>query len=263
MDGILRRFNALMDEHDQAGAGGGTTADAGSQPDKQQAPEGSQDPNNGASGSTPQDGLEITWNGQKKKVSREEAIKLAQQGYNVTQKEQMLSRKSKELQDKMQRLDALIAEAEKNGDDPSGDNEIKKLSNELKSYRDEIGEIKLQRAMEPIKSKFPDIDEDQLLIAFEKKVSSGEVEDNENGLMSVAENLAKGYGEKVSSQLEKLLSDPENPKMKAFADKVIREYIEGKRKLANAGGETGGPSGGPKPQKIESISEAASRARQM
>jgi hypothetical protein len=49
--------------------------------------------------------------------------------------------------------------------------------------------------------------------------------------------------------------------MKAYNDKLIADYVAGKSKLANAGGEPGGTAAAGKPDTQASISEIAARLR--
>ena len=87
------------------------------------------------------------------------------------------------------------------------------------------------------------------------------MDDNEAGLAEVAGNLAKEAETGLNSRLDKLLADDTNPKIAALKKKAVEDYLAGKLKLNNSGGDNGkGPTGGA-PNKKESISEIAERLR--
>lgn len=233
--------------------------------------------------------FELTHNGNKIKMTRQEVIDAAQRGYNTTQKEQEISKLKKELIAKHARANQIIEEAEKAGKQPEGEEEPESELNQLKNTITGITEkLQLQeweKALGPIHTKFPDVDELELAAKFQEKVKAGEVENTNAGLEEVATELAQHSEGKVNKKLEAVLADeknnmvtshnqkviekflanPEDPKLKAYEQKVIADYVAGKTKLSSAGGDNGkgaAAGAGAGKDKVESISDVAERHRQ-
>ena len=224
------------------------------------------------------DQIEIVYNGQKMRKTRGEVIALAQQGYDYTQKSQSLAEEKKQIaqsrkdyQARLLRLDQIEAEmkagkTDKNGEggegQPDPNEPVKQLDGKLTALEQKM----LVRDWEqlyygPVKHKFPDISEDFLVSKFGEMIKAGEVDDTAEGLMKTAEAIANGFESSATSRLDKLLADPENPKIKAHNAKVIADYVANKTKLADAGGDKGAGGTGAKAKGVESISEVAARVR--
>lgn len=224
------------------------------------------------------DQREIVWNGQKIKKPIAEIIGLAQQAYNVTQTEQALAAERKQLaqsrkdyQARLLRLDQIETEYKKGkpaaggeggegGEGQPDPNEpLTKIGGELATLKQKMALQDWERAYGPVKQKHPDISEDFLISKYGEMIRSGEVEDNSEGLMKTAEAIANGFDSTATGRLEKLLADPNNPKVKEHDAKVIADYVAGKTKLADAGGDKGAGGTGAKKVEAKSIDEVADK----
>lgn len=290
---FIRWLKIDQDEHDAGGgAGGGSGSQDGGDAGKGDADAAAADTaqaekDKGSSGSAGNAGTppkpawekdSIVWNGQQKEFTRQEIINYAQQAFNVTQREQAASKKWKEANAQLERLEKLIADADKKGggEGEGGGGEppdpIKELTGKFQTLeqRQEKRELRQQwnEAFLPIKQKFPGIDEDKVNDSFTEKVKSGEVEDTERGLMTAAEEVAKAEAaEKKTAedkQIEALLTKADNPRLKAFKEKAIADYVADKAKNKNAGGDSGagGGGGGQAKKDAGSISEIAAKIRE-
>lgn len=284
---LFRLFNIDQDEHDAGGGAGGAEANqpagiseaaagaraaegAGAPEAQAGANIDAVKPEAGQPGQTNQAAAEeqhdIVWNGQKVKMSLQELKDNAQRAYNVTQGEQANSKTRKELAAAMKRFEDLIAEAEKNGKQPAaeeGEQEdpVMKLSKEVDGLRTKALLQDWEKAFNPVQAKYPDISEKALLQEFQEKVKAGEVEDTSAGLMKTAEGISTEREGTVNKRVDALLTNTNDPRVKAFTQKVIADYVAGKLKLANAGGENPkGASGGKAEER--SISEIAADLRQ-
>jgi len=267
-----RFFNFDQAETDGDNAGGGSQGDADGAADGADAGSNDNTVDSGAdggdtSGKPAWEQDEIVWNGEKKKLSRQEIINYAQQAYNVTQKEQNLAKLTKDATDRLARIDALAAELEKNDGEgadeqaPEDDEPVSQLSKEVQALKLKEQIRTWDNAFKPIADKYPDISEKALLAEMREKVASKEVDDNAEGLMKVAESMANEREGTVSKRLEALLKENKDPRLQAYRKKSIEDYVAGKIKLANAGGEGGGSPAGAKPQTSKSIDDVATRIR--
>lgn len=211
---------------------------------------------------------EIVWNGEKKKFSRQEIINFAQQAYNVTQKEQSLAKLTKDAQERLARIDALMAEAEGAGKEGEGEGEgeadepIGKLSKEVEALRLKEQIREWDAAVAPIIAKNPEISEKKLLAEFRDRVASKEVDDTAEGLAKTAELMVSEREGTVSKRLEALLKDEKNPQLQSIREKAVKDYLDGKLKLRDAGGEGGGSPAGAKTDKPGSIDDVARKVRE-
>lgn len=303
---ILRNLFYTYDQAEDGGegaaAGGSQTAPegageaaGGTEPPAQPGEgEGAADPAAGTDGKPAAAGeqFELNWNGKKIAVnSREEAVALMQKGYNVTQKEQEVSKLRKELLTKHERADRLFAELERMkqqgrpADEPGADpqeppDKVTQLEQQVKELRDKHLEEQWGKVYNPLATKYPDVPELELAQAFQKAMAAGEVENTADGLEQVAAKLAEGYSTQINQRLEKqlsnpesplvkahnekvvtaLLADPNNPKMAEYNKKVIAAYIADKSKLTNAGGDGGkGAGAGAPTDKKLTISQVAAK----
>lgn len=211
-----------------------------------------------------QEQFEIVWNGQKKNMTREEVIAHAQKAYNITQREQEVARTRKDLTAKLERLDKLIEEAERRGENPEDagpEDPVAKLSKEVEEMRSKAQIAEWEKAFSPIQQKFPNISEKNLLNEFTEKVKAGEAEDTSAGLMAVAEEMDKQFAGITDKRIEAVMKNPNDPRMKAYNEKLIADYVAGKVKLAHAGGEPGATSTGTKPDSKASIADIAAKLR--
>lgn len=275
-----------MNQADGGGAGSGSSdgaADAGgagaaAAQAKADGGAGSQ-----AAGTTDQnqagadaDQREIVWNGQKIRKPMAEIINLAQQAYNVTQIEQALAAEKKQLAQsrkdyqvrllQMDRIEAELragkpgkgAEGGEGGEgQPDPDEPLKKLEGKFATLEQKQALLDWKEYYGPVKLKFPDVSEKMLVQEFEAKIQAGEVDDSVEGLMQTAEAMANGFESMVDTRLDKLLADPNNAKVKAHDTKVIADYVAGKTKLADAGGDKGAGGSGSKTKESRSIDEVA------
>ena len=213
---------------------------------------------------------EIVWNGQKKMMTLQELKDYAQRAYNVTQGEQANSKTRKELTAQLARLEQMIAEAEKNGKPPdeSENDPLAKLSKAHEATRQELAGLRekslvqdWERGFAPVQQKYPDISEKALFMEFQEKVQAGEVEDTVTGLMKTAEGMAAEREGIVNKRLDGLLLKSDDPRMKAYKEKLIADYVAGKLKLTNAGGENPKGAAGGKLDTESSISDVAAKLR--
>jgi hypothetical protein len=208
--------------------------------------------------------FELNINGKTEKLTREQLIARGQQVGNITQREQEVARERKDLAAKMARLDELLAEAEKGSQPPEEVNEMDALKGQIGELKALEDQRQLDSAMAPVKTKFPDLDEDAVLTLFLKKVKNKEVENSAAGIMAAAEEVHNGRETMVKGSLEKLLANHDAPELKAYNEKLIADYVAGKYKISNAGGDLGGAGGagnGAPAKGGESISEIAKRLR--
>jgi len=118
--------------------------------------------------------------------------------------------------------------------------------------------------MTPIKTKYPDLNEDLFLKEFYTKVNTGEVEDSAAGMAEVAAGMAKTSEGKMATRLETALNDENNEVVKKHNNKVIADYVSGKKKRYHSSDGAGGGGGaGVNEKPIVSIDDAAKRARAM
>jgi len=282
-----RWFNIDQDENDGGGGAGGGTGnqDGGGAGEAEAAAaaaaaaggDGKPSGSAGNDGNTNQKPAwekdSILWNGQQKEFTRQEIINYAQQAYNVTQREQAASKKQKEANAQLIRLEKLIEAADKKGGEGGeggGDGEAPDPIKSLTQQLQDLSQRELQRQwrdfFSTIKQKFPGIDEGKVNDTFLEKLEAGEVEDSEAGLMAVAievdKTLTAENTEKENKQIEKLLANSADARIKTHNAKVIAGYLADKKKLANAGGDHGPGGGGDKKDADPgSISEIATRIR--
>jgi hypothetical protein len=305
---ILRKLFYTYDQAEDGGegaAGGGSqpAADAsgedaggaGAPPAQPEAGEPAAAPAAGTDGKPAAAGeqYELNWNGKKIAVnSREEAVALMQKGYNVTQKEQEVSKLRKELLTKHERADRLFAELErlKQEGRPAAEGEeaspqdppdkVTQLEQQVRELRDRHLEEQWGKIFSPIATKYPDVPELELAQEFQKALEAGDVENTAEGVEQIAAKLAENYTTQINQRLEKQLSNPESPLVKAHNDKVvtalladinnpkltdynqkvIAAYMANKMKLANAGGDGGkGGGAGAATDKKLTISEVAAK----
>ncbi len=227
---------------------------------------------------------ELKINGKVEKLTTEQLIARGQQIGNITQREQEIAAQRKEMSSKLTRLDELLREAEKGNQPPEEVDEIQQLRSDIKELktREESRESHkaLEKALEPVRKKFPNMDDkmlDKALQHFADNVKSrkgpkGEPIENPDGLYDndaagVAKAIEDFHAERdgmVKGGLEKLLANPEAPELKAYNEKLIADYVAGKYKLANAGGDLGGQGGagnGAATKPGEDISAVAARLR--
>lgn len=274
-----------QDEHDAGGGAGGvaTSQDgagdgiadaaaaalAGGTADGAGAGDGAAGPKAGTDGKTSQaaagEQFEITWEGKKIQMTRDEVINNAQRAYNVTQREQELAKTRKDYQVKLLKLDQYYADLEKagkpakgaDGAEPDADDPLSKVAGEVAELKNQLLVQSWEKSYAPVKQKYPDVSEKMLIEEFQVKIQAGEVDNSNEGLMQTAEAMAKGFDSTVETKLDKLLADPENPKIKAHNLKVIEAFVKGKKDLANAGGDKGAGGTGGKAKEAKSIDEVA------
>lgn len=219
--------------------------------------------------------MELTHNGQKVSVAtQEEAIALLQKGYDYTQKAQEVAKLRKELLAKHSRADHFLSELEKSrqgkpegageGEGQEPPDKLTLIEKELAALRDKDYSREWERIYTPINQKYPDVPELELANAFKKALEDGEVENTAAGVETVAAQLNEQITGQINQRLEKqlgapdsplvkahnekvisaFLADAENPRLKEYAQKVIADYVAGKVKLRDAGGDAGGPGAG-------------------
>lgn len=280
-------FKILMDQADNGGGasgspdGAGAGAGAGAAAAQAGADGGAGSQAAGTQGQNQAgadaDQREIVWNGQKIKKPIAEIIGLAQQAYNITQNEQALAAERKQItqirkdyQARLLRLDQIEAELKKGNTGAGGeggegrpdpDEPLTKIGGELATLKEKMALHDWERAYGPAKQKFPDISEDYLISKFGEMIRSGEVEDDAEGLMKTAEAIANGFNSTASGRLDELLANPNDPKVKEHNAKVIADYVAGKTKLADAGGDKGAGGSGGKAESVKGISEIAAELR--
>jgi hypothetical protein len=236
--------------------------------------------------------LELTHNGQKVSVAtQEEAIALLQKGYDYTQKAQEVAKLRKELLAKHSRADHFLTELEKSrqgkpdgegdGEQPEQPDKLTLIEKEVAALRDKDYSREWERIYNPINQKYPDVPELELANAFKKALEDGEVENTAAAVEAVAAQLNERITGNINQRLEKQLgvadsplvkahnekvisafmSDAENPRLKEYAQKVIADYVAGKIKLRDAGGDAGGPGagGGAPSDKKLTIAQVAAR----
>ena len=219
--------------------------------------------------------MELTHNGQKVSVAtQEEAIALLQKGYDYTQKAQEVAKLRKELLAKHSRADHFLSELEKSrqgkpegageGEQQEPPDKLTLIEKELAALRDKDYSREWERIYTPINQKYPDVPELELANAFKKALEDGEVENTAAGVETVAAQLNERITGQINQRLEKQLGAPDstlvkahnekvisafmadasNPKLQEYAQKVIADYVAGKVKLRDAGGDAGGPGAG-------------------
>lgn len=253
----------------QGSSGAGGTGAEGGAGGAGQGGAGGQEPPTGAGGEPE---YELDLGGTKVKKPLKDILAMAQQGNDYTQKTQKIAQREREFQKKLAQLDELIAEAEaqgKSGQPQGEDDPLKKTESRVERLESEQARLKTDRALAPIRQKYPDLikdefDEDMVIEKFIKMVDKGEAENSEAGMMAAAEAMADGRKGWFDGQLTEMSKNIDDPRMKAYNDKVIEAYLTRKRGQRYSGGEHGGAggagAGGAKPP--QSIAEAAERARQ-
>lgn len=223
-------------------------------------------------------------NGKKFKLPLKEVAARSQRFENITQKEQEVAARNKDLAAKIAKFDAMIAERQAaaagegegaGGEQGEPDPKLTKLEAEVAELRqkqalqDEAAEQETwKKATEPVLQKFSGINETELRRRFldncAKAAEAGEdalkAENSPEGLQRAAESLISERETLVNERLEKLLADPENPKVKEIEQRAIEKFTAEKLKLSQAGGEHGGSSAGGAPKKIGSLADAEAAA---
>lgn len=267
---MWRIFNMLMDQAGDGGAGDGGAGDGNPGADGAGDKGGAagQDPANQSKDGAGEKQFTLNTNGVIEKVSEAELISRAQRNGSLTQREQKISKQERTLAKNIAESESIIKELEGKKADgeqlTGGEEEALKEANDKRFESLEASDRQrtLDAAFAPIKTQYPDLNPQYVLDEFIKRVESGVVDDNQKGFMSVAEDMNKSHSGNIDKKLEDMLNDPENPTVKAHNDKIRKELIDGKRKLYNASGANGGAGGsGSSDKPIESISDAATRAR--
>lgn len=261
-----RIFNMLMDQVPPEGvpAGEVNPPAGGAGADKEPVGQKPGTPEKGAG----EVQVEITVNGKKETISQSELIARAQRNSNITEKEQEVSNQRKSLDKKLRQADMIIADLkakEESGQDltPTEENLLEKTNARVQELEAEREQRNVDKAFEPIRTKFPEVNEYLLFKNFRDKVLAGEVDDTPKGMMEVAEGMSKDYSGKVTQSLETTLKDNNNPITKKHNAEVIKDYLKNKKKYAYVFGEgPGGGGAGVGDKPISSISEAAERSLQ-
>jgi len=209
----------------------------------------------------------IKHRGVEKEYTREALQTLASKGLEFEHVSQTIATKTKQLTAQEAQLKAMIAELEKGKDGDSDDGEKKEygeLKQQLEAVKDEQARLAMDRILAPAMQKYPDLKKNEVLERFLEKGGKGLVEDSKAGMLEAAEAIAQEKKGHIDKTLEGVLSNQEDPRVKAIGDRAIADFLEGKRKLARAGGENGGAGGaGIKPQEPpKTIAEAAARAKE-
>ena len=216
---------------------------------------------------------DITVNGVVEKITLAEMKNRSQQFANNTQKEQENAKIKKENQEtrkslasKLSQADEIFAEleAKKNNGEAftlEDDDKLQKALDRVSSLENKNQQRELDKALTPVKVKFPNVNEHLLLKEFSSKVNNGEIDGTPKELMEVAEAMSKDYNGKLSSSIDATLKDGNNPTTKKHNADVIKDYIANKKKYAyvfeDEGGQ-GGSGAGNKP--INSIADAAEKS---
>ena len=267
---MKRVFNMLMDQAGAEGAGSGGAGGEGN-PGAEGAGAGDDTAgqNTGSQGNagTGEEQFDLTVGGKVIKLNKTEVINRAQQATDITQKQQKISETQKTLNTKVRQADMLLKEIEDQkatgqSADPADEDKFKKLTDEISSLQDVNQQRELDNALAPAKAKYPHLNEDMIINAFTQKANAGEIENSAAGIMEVAAELATTENGSFEQRVNELIKDPNNPQMKKYNDKLIADYVAGKRRSYNNGGEhggAGGTGGGNKP--IEDIADAAKMAK--
>lgn len=220
-------------------------------------------------------------NGKKFKLPLKEVVARSQRFENFTQKEQEVAGYKKDLAAKIAKFDAMIAERASDPENQTQE-ELDKTAQleaevkELKDWKEQQAAAEKTAADKklwddttaPVLQKFPGVGAKELRERFlercEAAAAKGEAalaeENTAAGLERAAESLMSEKENTVNERLDKLLADPENPKVKAYREKVILEFTKGKVNLADAGGEHGGAGAGGTIKKIGGLADAEAAA---
>lgn len=244
-------------------------AAAGASPSNQPAPGLSGQPPAGA----PEQEYEITVDGKKEKLTREQVIALAQQGKDYTKKTQTLAQQQQQFEQRVaqevqRRQQAYLRQQAQQGKQPEGEeeelNEGQLALQRIQKFEEKQADEKLESVLNGITSKYPDLDADLILVHAQRRA------DQNGGALKwedfdvVAKELSEKLEGSRSSFLEKALSDENHPLVKSTWEKRLQSYLDKKAEEAKKGGHlTGGglPPGGAAPKAPpKDIREASDRA---
>jgi hypothetical protein len=258
----------------EAGAAGGAAGAAGA----------------GAAGA--EEAQEYDLNGNKVKLTKAQLVAELMKAQDYTKKTQMSAAERKKYQTAATRADQIaeeyLAELKKlRGDggekpEPEPEDKFTTLEKRQAAIEEQINNDKWEKTFNPIRSKFPELDDLEVAARFSAAVKAGEAENSPAGLLAVAEVVAKEQGGKRNQMLETelakpdnplaknlsqkaidaFLKNPEDPKHKAFRDQVIADYVAGKIKLSNAGGDNGAGGGAGAAKKDENLEAVGRRIRE-
>lgn len=263
------------------GAGAGVAEGAGAP--NAQAGAGSsaanQDAGKGGSGqSSATEQFELEFDGQKGKYTRQQLIDAIRKDKDYTVKTQEVAKTRREQLARMARLDQMETEYQErlkkggkaeDGEGREGDEQpdpVKALTDRQAALESKALVREWLDVYNPIAAKYPSMDEDRLRTTFLERVKLGEVEDSAAGVMKTAESVAKEIDSEGTANedklIDKILANPKHPKLEAFVQKKLAEFVAGKVKLAAAGGDSEkGHTADAQPGKKRDISEIAAEIR--
>ena len=201
----------------------------------------------------------IKVNGQDKTVSLEELRELAQKGDDYTRKTQELAeqRRNSErdfnnrLRTEIEKI--LQAQQQPRNQEPQDPSAVALQRTE--QLQDQYLADKLDRVLSELEKKHGDSFDRDAFVSLAKKEGVSDWKD----LPALAERHAQSMSQRHETLLQKILSNPEHPHVKAFKQKVIDEYVKSKTsapKSAGLAGAAGQAPGGQGQKAAESWEEA-------
>jgi hypothetical protein len=209
---------------------------------------------------------ELKADGQVLKLTREQLRELASKGHNYTRKMQEMAEKERakerEYQSKLnnalqQERERLMREMQERENPPSVEEQNMRRLQQIEA---KIEDDKLDRKIQEVTGKFPGVNEKLMLITALERFGKDVTYDD---MVSVAQEMATGMQSEREQLLDKVLSDGDNPKVKAFKQKAVDDYLAAKAKESKPKGEngTGGAPGGlPARAKPKNFDEADKEA---
>lgn len=225
--------------NEDPGSGGGDPGNgAGNEGDPQgQGADGQRQPISGSAGAWD---FRIKRNGQEVQLTREDAMRLASMGNDYTQKMQELAKARRDHEARVRAFEAQQRPPANGGRPQTDEDRVARLEQQIQDER-------LDRIMRELESKHGDAFDRDVFLAEAARRGVGDWSE----LYSLAEEHVSGMGKRYDDRLSKLLSNPEHPLVKAHNQRIIDDYVRGKKTPTGKtlGGKPGSAPGGGAPPK--------------
>jgi len=199
---------------------------------------------------------EWEFDGQKVKYTRQQIIDELRKAKDYTQKTQELAKTRKEQLARLTRLEQMEAEwrekhpeaaGEGEGGEGDGADDIKTLKNDLAALHQKELQRDWKDSYTPVAKQYPNMDESRLIDRILERKKLGEPVEDAAALMKLAGEVSAEIKSETDTEenkrIEKLLANPEDPRLVAFKQKVISDFVAEKIKHSKAGGDGKGGAG--------------------
>jgi len=202
--------------------------------------------------------IAIERDGVKVLIPQAEIADYVAKGVDYTKKTQLLSEKEKAWQAEIQRLTAQINNPQANPENYGEGQEqdvVTQITERMGKLESTLADVELEKKLVLVREKYPNISDDMLLTKFTKMADEGKIRANMDGLMAAGEAANQDIVGIVNKQLQSVM-DSTDPKHIELRNNIIKQYVAGKIKMINAGGEPGGSPAAVKPGVINNLDDA-------